>query len=161
MSGRAPLSSIASPLFLMGACLILSACSGSAPEHRSRPDGPLAERLAHADAADGRRIFAQCAACHNLSAGGGDRDGPNLWGVIGKPVATNSPRFAYTAALKAAGGVWTCARLDAWLADPSRFAPGTVMMFPGLPDGGQRADVIAYIGENGGLPGRAACPAHR
>jgi cytochrome c len=136
-------------------CLLVAGCSQQRPPTGS--DVPLSARLASADPAEGGRIFRQCAACHNLSDGGTDRDGPNLWGVLGKPLATASRRFAYTAALKSAGSVWTCARLDDWLKSPAALVPGTSMIYPGLPDGGQRADVIAYLARSGGTSADATC----
>lgn len=139
--------------------LILGACSSSPPAHRAASNAPLAVRLAEAHPDYGRRIFHRCGACHNLVPGSGDRAGPNLWGVLGKPVATNSDRFGYTAALKDFGGIWTCARMDAWLASPRHTVPGTLMIFAGLPDGADRADVIAWLAHNGGAPAAAACPA--
>lgn len=90
-------------------------------------------------------MFGQCSACHTVRIGTGDRNGPGLYGVVGKPVAGNSRRFGYTGALRSAGGVWTPERLDAWLADPVKFAPGTSMNFRGLPDPLDRADIIAFL----------------
>ena len=64
---------------------------------------------------------------------------------MGKPVGQNSARFGYTAALQQVGGRWTPDRMDAWLANPQRFAPGTSMGFPALADPLDRADIIAYL----------------
>lgn len=141
------------------AALILLACSSQPPEQRVASTAPLADRLAGAHPDYGAQIFHRCGACHNLGAGSGDRAGPNLWGVLGKPVATNSDHFGYTNALKAFGGDWTCARLDDWLAHPGRTVPGTTMIFEGLPDGADRADVIAWLARNGGVSPAARCPA--
>jgi cytochrome c len=143
------------------ASLALVACSGQAPERRVAPGAPLADRLAGANPDYGRQIFYRCAACHTLGEGSGDRAGPNLWAVLGKPVATTSGRFGYTGALKAFGGRWTCARMDAWLTDPRRTVPGTLMTFEGLPDGADRADVIAWLAVHGGAPAAADCAALR
>ena len=65
--------------------------------------------------------------------------------MVGKPVASNSRRFGYTGALRSVGGVWTLERLDAWLAAPSKFAPGTSMAFHGIPDALDRAHTIAFL----------------
>ena len=98
-----------------------------------------------ADPAQGARLFGSCAACHSIGRGGVDLDGPNLYGVVGSPVAGRRPRYAYSAALRRAGGLWTAERLDAWLTRPAAFAPGTNMAFAGLPDPKDRADVIAFL----------------
>lgn len=137
----------------------LLACSNDPPERRVPSGAPLTKRLAGAHPEYGRQLFHRCGACHNLTQGSGDRAGPNLWGVIGKPVATNSDRFGYTGAFIAFGGTWTCARLDLWLANPRKVVPGTTMTFEGLPDGADRADVIAWLASNGGPGGAADCPA--
>ncbi|MGK6322657.1 c-type cytochrome [Sphingomonas sp. DT-51] len=127
---------------------LLAGCGDGDVAARRRALGPratLAQRLAAADAGRGRRLFGTCAACHTIGAGAGDRDGPNLHGVTGAPIAGVSPRFGYTAALRARGGTWDDAALDAWLADPAAVAPGTAMRFAGVRDPLDRADLIAYL----------------
>ncbi|WP_010218298.1 c-type cytochrome [Sphingomonas sp. PAMC 26621] len=137
------------PLPLVIAVVVLLAgCSSDDKEARRRAAGPAptVESYARvASAAAGARIFTRCSACHSVGQGAPDLGGPNLHGVIGAEIGQNRPRFAYTAALQNVGGRWTRARLDAWLADPQRFAPGTAMAFPGLADPLDRADVIAYL----------------
>ena len=138
---------------LAGGLALAGLLAGCAPAARDRgvsPDAPLAARMKVADAGAGRAAFGQCAACHTINQGSGDRDGPNLYGVTRSAVGHNSARFGYTAALQSVGGTWTCARLDRWLTNPAAFAPGTSMHFPGLRDGLTRADVIAFLYANGG-----------
>lgn len=133
--------------FLVAAA-VLGACSDNDREARRRAAGPRPSRedlLRVASGTAGGRLFRQCAACHSIRSGESDRDGPNLFAVMEKPVAWNRPRFSYTDALRAAGGRWTAERMDAWLTSPNRFAPGTSMSFPGLRDPLDRADVIAYL----------------
>ena len=130
------------------ASILLAACSSDDREARRNAAGPTPTRealLRVASASAGARIFARCAQCHAIRKGAPDGNGPNLHGVMNGPVAQASARFAYTAALQQVGGRWTAARMDAWLADPRAFAPGTSMRFPGLPDPLARADVIAYL----------------
>lgn len=88
--------------------------------------------------------FAACAACHAVKAGGPRKMGPELDGVAGRPAGAK-PGFAYSKALKASGIVWTDDKLDAYLAKPSRLVPGTIMVYPGMSDAGQREVVIAYL----------------
>jgi cytochrome c len=135
------------PLVLAGLAA-LSACSDDDREARLRAAGPepsLEKLLDVARPEAGARLFGRCAACHTIGQGAPNRAGPNLFGIVGKPIAAN-PSFGYTQALKAVGGTWDAKRLDAWLAAPSRFAPGTRMTFAGLQDPLDRADVIAYLG---------------
>lgn len=142
--------------------LLLAGCTPGAQRDPHLATAPLAQRLAAADASTGGAIFAQCAACHSITQGSGDRAGPNLYAVVGRPIAHGSERFNYTAALRSVGGTWTFERLDAWLRDPQHVAPGTNMMFPGLRDGMDRADVIRFLNANGSnqpLPNPRSRPA--
>lgn len=128
--------------------LLLTGCGDdgvAARRARLGADATLAARLASADASRGARLFGACAACHTIGAGAGDRNGPNLHGVIGRAVAGGSARYGYSAALRARGGRWDAAAMDAWLRDPARVAPGTTMRFAGVRDPIDRADLIAYL----------------
>ena len=115
--------------------------------------GPsLANLLASGSASAGESIFAKCSSCHTIAQGGADGIGPNLWGVIGKPIGKHEPGFAYSSALSGHGGDWTYENLDAWLTSPRAFASGTKMSFAGLSKAEDRANVILYLMENGGGP---------
>lgn len=99
----------------------------------------LSAPAAPALASDGAQLFnMQCRMCHT-----GSPMGPSLAGVAGAKVAAR-PDFAYSAALKARGGTWTDANLDAYLKAPSAFAPGTKMMIA-VPSETTRAAIIAYL----------------
>jgi len=100
--------------------------------------------LASASAQHGAQIAKQCEICHNLQEGQGAKVGPDLYGVVDRPVASVEG-FNYTAALKAKGGKWTFAALNKWLTDPRADVPGTAMTFAGLTSEKQRADVIVYL----------------
>ncbi len=77
-------------------------------------------------AANGAQLFtAQCKMCHQAKSG---PMAPTLAGVAGAKIASR-PGFTYSAALKAKSTqTWTDANLDAYLANPAGFAPGTRMM---------------------------------
>jgi cytochrome c len=100
--------------------------------------------LASASAEHGAQIAKQCEICHNLQEGQGSKVGPDLYGVVDRPVASEAG-FNYSAALKAKAGKWTFAALNKWLTDPRADVPGTAMTFAGLSSEKQRADVIAYL----------------
>ncbi len=127
--------------------LLLAACSDDGAERRrALGEAPsFAALMRVADPERGGRLFGPCAACHSIRMGAGDKNGPALHGVMGKPIAGASRRFAYTGALRALGGVWTPERMDRWLAAPAAMAPGTSMTFPGVPDALDRADLIAFL----------------
>jgi len=128
---------------------LLSACSPPPPspadtERTARLLAELPAPYASADPARGRSLFALCSACHQMKEGGANMVGPNLYGVFGAPAASK-PGFAYSEALKASGWTWDAARLNAWLADPQTTLPGTKMVFVGIKDAAQRADLIAHL----------------
>ncbi len=100
--------------------------------------------LASASPDQGAKIAKVCQTCHNLQEGKGAKVGPDLYGVVGRPVAS-VPSFKYSAALKAKGGTWTFDALNKWLTNPRADVPGTAMTFAGLSNEKQRADVIAYL----------------
>lgn len=115
--------------------------------------GPsLATLLANGDAAAGENIFAKCVACHTIEQGGANGIGPNLWGVLGKPIGQHVAGFAYSSALSGHGGEWTYENMSEWLKSPRAFANGTKMSFAGLSSAEDRANVILYMREMGGGP---------
>lgn len=115
------------------------------PAAAAAPAAGAAVAAVVGDAAKGEQVFKKCASCHTANAGGANGIGPNLNGVVGEAVATGRGGFAFSDALKAKGGKWDEASLDAWLTNPRAFAAGNKMTFAGLSDAQQRADVIAYL----------------
>ncbi len=117
--------------------------AASGPE----PVGPL---LASANVSAGETVFRRCAACHTVDEGGANRVGPNLWGVVGRPVAAVEG-FNYSAAMReeAEGekSVWDYEHLSSFLLSPRTEVPGTSMGFAGLPKLEDRANLIAYLRE--------------
>ena len=104
----------------------------------------LAEPLA-GDAGRGRLVFGPCRTCHYPDKGAGHQNGPSLWNIFGQRAGSQAGFDYYSAALRDSGLVWSPAYLDAWLADPQGFVPGTTMMSLGVPDPQARADLIAYL----------------
>ena len=97
------------------------------------------------DAAKGQKSFAKCASCHTIAPGGPNGQGPNLAGIFGDKKGEGRGGFAFSDGLKAMGGAWDDASLDAWLTSPSTYVQGTKMSFAGLTDPQERANVIAYL----------------
>ncbi len=102
---------------------------------------PIAPAMAQ-DADAGKQVFAQCTACHAVTATNGV--GPGLLGIVGRKSAS-SPGFRYSPAMKRANLSWDEKALDAYLTDPQKTVPGNLMPFSGLADAKQRADLIAYL----------------
>jgi cytochrome c len=103
-------------------------------------------------APDGARLFQRCYSCHSVEPGDRGLPGPNLAGVAGRRAATGDD-FDYSVAARAAGAgglVWDAETLDAFLADPAGFLPGTLMSFPGMRDAAERAALIEFLGAQSG-----------
>jgi cytochrome c len=113
---------------------------------------PFAFYMSAADPAKGADVFKKCAACHNADKGGANALGPNLYNVVGDPVATGRGGFPFSDALKSKGGKWDFDSLSAWLLSPKAYAPGTKMTFAGLSKPEDRANVIAYLNQQGEHP---------
>ena len=136
----------AAPTWAAIAAALLFACAAA-------PVGAadLEARLAAADSVRGERVFRKCAACHTAEEDGRRKVGPNLWGIVGAPVAARDG-FRYSRALTEFGGNWTPERLDAYLANPRALVNRTSMIFSGLGREDDRADVIAFLNRMGDSP---------
>jgi cytochrome c len=106
---------------------------------------PFGMAIAHAaDVSEGKAVFSRCAACHTNVKGGSNGIGPNLFGVVGRKAGSKTD-FSYSPALKNSHLSWSAQKLDAWTANPAKMVPGTRMVFAGISDPKQRADLIAYL----------------
>ena len=107
----------------------------------------LTLRPAHAaDPVLGKRQFAPCSACHTVDAGGPDKIGPNLHGVLGRAAGTK-PGYAYSAAMKKAGFVWDEQKIAAYITNPPKYVPGNKMAFAGVVTDAARDNIVAYLKE--------------
>ena len=97
-----------------------------------------------ADAKRGAEVYERCAGCHSLDR---NRVGPAHRGVFGRR-AGSAASFRYSKALAESGVVWDEITLDLWLANPSRYIPGSRMGYR-LSDPQDRADVIAFLRQAG------------
>lgn len=102
---------------------------------------------APAAAEDGERLFAPCRACHSLDPAEQGMAGPNLAGLLGRPIA-GDPAFGYSPALRRAhadGLRWDAERLDAFLADPAKLFPGLWMSLRGIEDAADRQALLGFL----------------
>ena len=112
-----------------------------APE---KPKLTFEELLAIASIEAGKKVSSKCTACHGFNSGGGNRIGPNLWGILGKAKAEASG-FKYSDSLMGLGGIWSIEDMNLWLKSPKKYAPGNSMAFVGLRKDKDRANLIAYL----------------
>jgi len=120
---------------------------------------PIETLLATADPVKGEAVFKKCGSCHTINQGGANGIGPNLFGIMGKPVGKHAAGFAYSPALSGHGGNWDFANMDAWLKAPKKFADGTKMTFAGLPSAEDRANILVYLNAQGSNLPLPAAPA--
>jgi cytochrome c len=96
----------------------------------------------------GANTFKKCQACHDATKGGPNKVGPNLWGVVDRPIASHEG-FSYSGAMKefSEGGSkhWTFENLAHFLHGPKAFVPGTAMAFAGVKDPKAESDLLAYL----------------
>lgn len=142
---------------LLGLVPLVTACGKPAASSAAAPPAApatydLNALLAKADMAKGKVLFLQCRACHSVETGGPNKVGPNLHGVFGRKAGL-APGYAYSDALAKSDIVWTPQTLDEWLARPSDFLPGNRMVFVGIREPQDRANLIAYLKpETGAAP---------
>lgn len=105
----------------------------------------LAPVAAHADgdANAGKTSFNKCAICHSIKEGE-NKIGPSLYGIVGRP-SHSVPNYMYSEAMKKYDVTWDKDTLDTYLVDPRKAVSGTKMIFPGLKNDTERANVIAYL----------------
>ena len=96
---------------------------------RRRPPSPSRSPtlLAKADAEAGEAIFKKCQACHTGEKGGPNKVGPNLWGIVDRPVAAHEG-FAYSAGMKefSKGGTekWDYDNINDFITSPKAYREG-------------------------------------
>ena len=116
-----------------GAVLVVSVAVAQMPLPAAKPP-------------DGATLFKQqCATCHTTNLSDPIRQGPSLFGIVGRRAGTTDG-FHYSAGFGKADFVWDDARLDAWITNPQEMLPGSVMAYrQAKPE--IRAAIIAYLKE--------------
>ena len=109
----------------------------------------VAEPPASAAAAEadprGAKLFRKCAACHTVTADGGNRAGPTLYGVFGRRAGAIEG-YNYSEALSHSDLVWNEETIDRLFAEgPDEFTPGSKMPLQRMPSAEDREDLITYL----------------
>jgi cytochrome c len=114
------------------------------PAEAAAPSEPIEKLLQTSSVEKGAAAAKKCAACHTFEKGGPNRVGPNLFGIVERPRASEAG-FNYSAAMKGKGGKWSYDDLNKFISNPKGFVPGTAMGFAGIQKDSERADVINYL----------------
>lgn len=92
----------------------------------------------------GKLVYNRCKACHQVGPEARNLAGPQLNGIIGRPVGSVKG-YGYSKALSEHGGSWDSASLTAFLTNPRKAAPGTKMAFAGVKSAADIRDLLVYL----------------
>jgi cytochrome c len=100
------------------------------------------------DVAAGERSWAKCRVCHQIGENAKNAVGPHLNGMFGRQAGTVEG-YNYSAANKASGITWTDEVFAEYIRDPRAKIPGTKMVFAGIKNDKEIADLTAFIKQFG------------
>ena len=96
------------------------------------------------DVAAGESSFRKCLPCHDVGEDAKNKVGPELNGLDGRKAGT-AEGFNYSDANKNSGLTWNEAVFKDYIKDPRAKIPGTKMIFPGIKNEKEAADLWAYL----------------
>ena len=91
-----------------------------------------------------KQIVQDCKTCHIFNPGKAQQGQLSLWGIVGRPIGSQSD-FKYSPALNSSNGNWTPSKLDKFLESPGTAVPGTSMAYSGIPDPETRKTLIEFL----------------
>jgi cytochrome c len=88
----------------------------------------------------------KCQQCHKFEPGAEALQGPPLYGVVGRQVASLDFKYSTGAgSLTELGGMWDYEKLDHFIENPKKFRSATNMNFLGVKKTTDRMNLIAYL----------------
>ncbi|WP_240796790.1 c-type cytochrome [Terasakiella sp. SH-1] len=123
----------------------------SAEEATQNALSDLTNMIASGDATRGAKVFKKCKSCHTVDAGGKNKVGPNLFGIVGRVPGTYEG-FKYSKSMQGYGAPWREDTIADYVANPTAFlkevteskSAKSKMTFK-LKDKQSRLDVAAYL----------------
>ncbi|MBU3732088.1 MAG: cytochrome c family protein [Beijerinckiaceae bacterium] len=100
------------------------------------------------DAAAGEKVFLKCKVCHQIGEGAKNGVGPVLNGLFGRK-SGSVEGYSYSEANKNSGITWEPAVFAEYIKNPRAKIPGTKMVFAGIQNDKEIADLTAYLAQFG------------
>ncbi|MBA4270967.1 MAG: cytochrome c family protein [Methylobacterium sp.] len=100
------------------------------------------------DIAAGERSWNKCRACHQVGETAKNGVGPHLNGLFGRHTG-EVEGYSYSAANKSANLTWDEAIFADYIKDPRAKIPGTKMVFAGIKNEKEIADLTAFLKQFG------------
>lgn len=100
------------------------------------------------DVSAGERSFNKCRACHQVGETAKNGVGPELNGLFGRHTGAVEG-YSYSAANKGANITWDEAIFAEYIKDPRAKIPGTKMVFVGIKNEKEVADLTAFLKQFG------------
>ncbi len=92
----------------------------------------------------GAELARACMVCHTVTQDAGNGIAPNLWGVIGRPIAS-MPDFSYSERIMRREGAWTPQTLNNFFLESKAFDQGSHRAFQNLARPADRAALISWL----------------
>jgi cytochrome c len=100
------------------------------------------------DVSAGERSWNKCRACHQIGEGAKNLVGPQLNGLFGRHTG-EVEGYSYSTANKNANITWDEAVFAEYIKDPRAKIPGTKMVFAGIKNEKEIADLTAFLKQFG------------